>query len=94
MREYPLYYPLQATGQILRGDMDLLWFFKDEDEQEKCVLVDYKTFPGKRSELEAHTEKYYPQLSAYHAALTDAGIVVKDTLVYYPVQAHVRRLMK
>lgn len=93
-REYPLYYPLQATGQILRGDMDLLWFFKDEDEQEKCVLVDYKTFPGKRSELEAHTEKYYPQLSAYHAALTDAGIVVKDTLVYYPVQAHVRRLMK
>jgi multidrug resistance efflux pump len=56
--------------------------------------VDYKSFPGKRSELEAHTEQYYAQLSAYHKALTDAGIDVKDTLVYYPVQGHVRKLLK
>ena len=92
-REYPLLYPLE-TGQILRGEMDLLWFFKDFDGSEKCILVDYKTFPGKRDELEKHTEKYYAQLSAYFAALSDAGIDVVDTLVYYPVQAHIRRLEK
>ncbi len=92
-KEYPLLYPL-PTGQILRGEMDLLWFYKGKDGKEKCVLVDYKTFPGKRSELEAHTEQYYAQLSAYHAALTEAGIDVVDTLVYYPVQAHVRKLLK
>ena len=66
----------------------------DKDGKEKCVLVDYKTFPGKRSELEAHTEKYYSQLSAYHAALTEAGIEVSDTFVYYPVQGHLRKLVK
>ena len=92
-QEYPLLYPLPEK-QILRGEMDLLWFFNNKDGQEQCVLVDYKTFPGKRSELEAHTEKYYAQLSAYHAALTNNGITVADTLVYYPVQAHVRRLLK
>ena len=92
-REYPLLYPL-PTGQVLRGEMDLLWFFKGEDGRERCVLVDYKSFPGKRSELEAHTETYYAQLSAYNAALTDAGVEVADTLVYYPVQAHVRKLLR
>ena len=92
-KEYPLLYQL-STEQVLRGEMDLLWFYRDKDGKEKCVLVDYKTFPGKRSELEAHTEKYYSQLSAYHAALIKAGIDVADTLVYYPVQAHVRRLVK
>ena len=92
-KEYPLLYPL-PTGQILRGEMDLLWFYQAEDGKEKCVLVDYKSFPGKRSELEAHTEQYYAQLSAYHKALTEAGIDVEDTLVYYPVQGHVRKLLK
>lgn len=92
-KEYPLLYPL-PTKQILRGEMDLLWFYQDDDGKEKCVLVDYKTFPGKNSELEAHTEKYYAQLSAYHAALVEADIDVKDTLVYYPVQGHVRKLIK
>jgi ATP-dependent exoDNAse (exonuclease V) beta subunit len=92
-KEYPVLYQL-PTGQVLRGEMDLLWFYMDKDGKEKCVLVDYKTFPGKRSELEAHTEKYYSQLSAYHAALTEAGIEVSDTFVYYPVQGHLRKLVK
>ena len=92
-REYPLLYPL-PTGQILRGEMDLLWYYLDKDGQEKCVLVDYKSFPGKRIELEEHTAKYYAQLSAYFSALTGAEVSVVDTLVYYPVQAHVRRLVK
>lgn len=92
-REWPLFYPL-PTGQILRGEIDLQWYFKTSDGSEKCVLIDYKTFPGKRSELEKHTEKYYAQLSAYESALKGAGVDVVDTLIYYPVQAHVRRLIK
>jgi len=92
-QECPLLYPL-PTGQILRGEIDLQWYYLDNDCKEKCVLIDYKTFPGRRDELEGHTEKYYAQLSAYHSALSAAGVAVADTLIYYPVQAHVRRLMK
>ncbi len=92
-REYPLMY-LLSSGQVLHGEIDLLWYYEAEDGDERCVLVDYKTFPGQRSELETHTEKYYAQLSAYHAALTSTGVKVTDTLIYYPVQAHIRKLLK
>lgn len=91
-RECPLLYNL-PTGQMLRGEIDLLWYYRAEDGNEKCILIDYKTFPGRRDQLEEHTKKYYPQLSAYHAALTSAGVAVTDTLIYYPVQAHIRRLI-
>jgi ATP-dependent exoDNAse (exonuclease V) beta subunit len=91
-RECPLLYPL-PTGQILRGEIDMIWYYM-EDGKEKCVLIDYKTFPGKSSEIETHTEKYYAQLSAYHSALTASGVIVTDTLIYYPVQAHLRKLLK
>lgn len=91
-KECPLLYPL-PSGQMLRGEIDLQWYYTS-DNQEKCVLIDYKTFPGRRDQLESHTEQYYPQLSAYHAALTAAGIDVVDTLIYYPVQAHVRKLIR
>ena len=91
-RECPLLYNL-PTGQMLRGEIDLLWYYRAENGNEKCILIDYKTFPGRRDQLEEHTKKYYPQLSAYHAALTSAGVAVTDTLIYYPVQAHIRRLI-
>lgn len=92
-KECPLIYPL-PSGQVLHGEIDLLWYFKADDGTERCVLVDYKTFPGRRSELADHTAKYYPQLSAYHAALTAAGKTVADTLIYYPVQGNIRKLSK
>ena len=92
-KECPLLYPL-PSGQLLRGEIDLQWYYKDKNGAEKCILIDYKSFPGRRSELEAHTEKYYAQLSAYHEALTGAGVTVVDTLIYYPVQAHIRRLTR
>ena len=92
-KEYPLLFPL-PTGQMLHGEIDLLWYYLADDGKEKCVLVDYKTFPGKRDQLETHTEKYYAQLSAYHSALTESGVTVVDTLIYYPVQAHLRKLLK
>lgn len=92
-REYAFCYQLE-TEQVLRGDMDLLWFYKNETGQEKCVLVDYKSFPGKRDELENKTQEYYAQMSAYYAALTGAGVKVEDVLIFYPVQGEIRRLLK
>lgn len=92
-KETPILYQL-PNGQTLRGEIDLLWYYQAEDGQEKCILIDYKTFPGRNDELEHHTERYYPQLSAYHAALTASGATVTDTLIYYPVQAHIRKLTK
>ncbi len=90
-KECPLLYAL-PSGQVLRGEIDLLWHYKTNDGDEKCVLIDYKTFPGRNDQLEEHTKKYYVQLSAYRAALIEAGIKVADTLIYYPVQGHVRKL--
>ena len=70
------------TEQTLRGEMDLLWFYTD-DQGQHCVLIDYKTFPG--VDYDAHTKSHYPQLSAYAHVLREAGIDVTHTFVYYPV---------
>lgn len=91
--ELPLLYSI-PSGQTLHGEIDLLWYYKDAEDKEKCVLIDYKTFPGRRDELDEHTQKYYPQLSAYYAALTAAGKEVTDTLIYYPVQGNIRKLQR
>lgn len=85
-------YPFQMTlhsGQTLRGEMDLLWFYSDE-KGKHCVLVDYKTFPGVN--LHEHTKGHYAQLSAYAAALRHAGIHVEHALIYYPVHAVIHEL--
>ena len=58
------------------------------------MLVDYKSFPGKRKELDKKTQEYYAQMSAYYAALTGAGVKVEDVLIFYPVQGEIRRLLK
>ena len=80
--EYPFEAPL-ATGEHLRGEMDLLWHYSDE-KGSHCVIVDYKSFPGVN--LNAHTAKYYAQMSAYAHALRSAGIDVTHTFIYYPLQ--------
>lgn len=85
-------YPFQATlssGQTLRGEMDLLWYYSD-DSGKHCVLVDYKTFPG--VDLHAHTPKHYAQLSAYASSLKKAGVDVAHALVYYPVHGVIHEL--
>ena len=86
--EYPFQMTL-STGQTLRGEMDLLWFYSDENGKH-CVLVDYKTFPGVN--LHDHTKGHYAQLSAYAAALRHAGIHVEHALIYYPVHAVIHEL--
>lgn len=88
--ELPIEYKMES-GQYLRGEIDLLWFYMDGDK-EKCVLIDYKSFPGGKQQADGHTVKYYQQLSAYRAALDGAGIEVVDALVYYPVIGLVMRL--
>ena len=86
--EYPFQMTL-PTGQTLRGEIDLLWFYSDE-KGKHCVLVDYKTFPGVK--LDEHTKGHYAQLSAYAAALRNAGVSVEHALVYYPVHGVVHEL--
>lgn len=86
--EYPFEMNL-PTGQHLRGEMDLLWFYTD-DKGHHCVLVDYKTFGGVA--LNEHTTTHYAQLSAYAAALRHKGIDVAHALIYYPVYSTIHEL--
>ena len=78
-------------GQTLRGEMDLLWFYTDENGKQHCILIDYKSFPGVN--YSEHTQKYYLQLSAYAQALREAGIDVTNTLLYYPVGKVVHEML-
>jgi ATP-dependent helicase/nuclease subunit A len=87
-RELPFIYTL-ASGQTLRGEMDLIWHYTD-DGGKHAVLVDYKTYQG--VDLDEHTKTHYAQLSAYAKALKDAGVDVTHALVYYPVRGEIFEL--
>lgn len=87
-REYPFSIQL-ITGQTLRGEMDLLWFYKDADG-EHCILVDYKSYAG--FDMHKHTKTHYAQLSAYADALSIAGYDVTHAMVYYPVHGVMHEL--
>ena len=89
--EYPFEMTL-ATGQHLRGEMDLLWFYTDNKGQQHCVLIDYKTFGGVA--LDKHTTTHYAQLSAYSEALRHKGIDVAHALIYYPVSGTIHELKR
>lgn len=86
--EYPFEMTL-PTGQHLRGEMDLLWFYTD-DKGQHCVLIDYKTFGGVA--LNEHTATHYAQLSAYAEALRHKDIDVAHALIYYPVYSTIHEL--
>ena len=60
------------------------------EKGEHCVLVDYKSYEG--FDLDEHTRKYYPQLSAYATALRHVGIDVTHALLYYPVHKIIHEL--
>lgn len=90
-REYPFQMTI-SSGQILRGEMDMLWYYTNAEGEKCCVLVDYKTFPG--VDLANHTKEYYPQLSAYADVLTKTGVRLTHTLIYYPVQGVIMELQK
>lgn len=90
-REYPFQMTM-PSGQILRGEMDMLWYYTNAEGEKCCVLVDYKTFPG--VDLANHTKEYYPQLSAYADVLTKTGVNLTHSLIYYPVQGVIMELQK
>ena len=90
-QEVPFQYT-DTKGQVFSGNMDLVW-----RTAKGCVLVDYKTFPGAKSELfnkeSAHwAGKYASQLSIYSDALSACGWGKPlDCLLFYPVEGLVIR---
>lgn len=73
------------TSQIITGSVDFVW-----ETDEGCVIVDYKTFPGKKEDLldikcDYYVGKYKGQLECYEKAITAAGKKVISKLLYYPV---------
>lgn len=73
------------TAQIITGSMDFVW-----ETDAGCVIVDYKTFPGKKEDLldensDFYVGKYKGQLECYENAITAAGKKVISKLLYYPV---------
>lgn len=76
----------ENNGQIISGEMDLLWYTADKE----CILIDFKNYPGSMSNALDKTNKEYvgkhaAQLKAYEDALVDAGINVTAKLIYYAV---------
>ncbi|EID84134.1 ATP-dependent exoDNAse (exonuclease V) beta subunit [Treponema sp. JC4] len=74
-----------SNGQKVSGSMDFVW-----ETAEGCVIVDYKTFPGKKEELlnaksDYYVGKYKGQLECYEKALIAAGKKVLAKVIYYPV---------
>ena len=88
--ELPFYH--FAGEQIVRGSMDLVW-----ETADGCILVDYKTYPGKISDVadpeHAHYAGLYkPQFDCYRSALEAAGKQVLKSFVYYPINGAIVEL--
>ena len=65
---------VRENGQLLRGEIDLLWHTKDG-----VVLVDYKNIQGE----EANPEHYASQMEAYREVLKSAGLKCKGIILFY-----------
>ena len=89
-RELP--FTLAKDGQIIRGEMDLVW-----KTDRGCILVDYKNYKDQSDYTNPESADYSghlaPQLALYKAALEKAGQKVIDALVYYPLQGALIRLV-
>ena len=65
---------VRKNGQLLRGEIDLLWHTKDG-----IVLVDYKNIQGE----EANPEHYASQMEAYREVIESAGHKCKGIILFY-----------
>lgn len=65
---------VRKNGQLLRGEIDLLWYTKDG-----IVLVDYKNIQGE----EANPEHYASQMEAYREVVESAGLKCKGIVLFY-----------
>ena len=90
--EFPFRYT-DEQGRVFSGSMDLVWV-----TGKGCVLVDYKTFSGKRSDLFCKDGKhwagnYASQLHVYGRALGCTELdAPMDKLLFYPVEGLVLRV--
>lgn len=81
-REIPFCY-FNSDGQKISGEIDMLYHTEEGD-----VLVDYKTFSGKKDEIKDMKSKFYAgkysgQIEIYKEAIEKAGRKVRDTLICY-----------
>ena len=92
-RELPFMYVREGSGQVVSGEMDLVW-----ETEKGCVVVDYKNYPGYDDVLDPESKffvgKYWSQLECYREALEMAGKKVLDRLVFYAVQGRIIRLSR
>lgn len=82
LRETPFRF-MTDKGQEVHGEIDLIYRTKDGD-----VLIDYKTFPGKITEVtnpnsNSFAGKYSGQLNLYEDAIKRAGYNLRDSLICY-----------
>ena len=82
LRETPFRYTTEE-GQEVTGEIDLIYRTEDGD-----VLIDYKTYSGKVSEVKAKegkfsASKYTGQIYSYRNAMEKAGFKVRDSLICY-----------
>lgn len=75
----------EVDGHIVRGSIDMVW-----ETAEGAMLIDFKTFPGKESDVTElggshYAGMYGAQFECYRNAIEDAGYKVIDSFVYYPV---------
>lgn len=74
-----------VDDQIVRGSIDLIW-----ETPEGCVLIDFKTFPGKESDVTSQdgphsAARYAAQFQLYRNAIEASGHKMLDSYVYYPI---------
>ena len=65
---------VRKNGQLLRGEIDLLWHTEDG-----VVLVDYKNIQGE----EANPEHYASQMEAYREVIESEGLKCKGIVLFY-----------
>lgn len=90
LHECPFTY--EEDGFEVNGSIDLVW-----ETKEGVVLIDYKTFPGKKNSVLDPNDSHYAglysgQFSAYKKALEKAGKKVMASFVYYPVAGCIVRM--
>ena len=83
LHECPFTY--EEDGYEVNGSIDLVW-----ETKEGVILIDYKTFPGKKNSILDPNDSHYAgmysgQFSSYKKALEKSGRKVLSSFVYYPV---------
>ena len=83
LHECPFTY--EEDGYEVNGSIDLVW-----ETKEGVILIDYKTFPGKKNSILDPNDSHYAgmysgQFSSYKKALEKSGRKVLASFVYYPV---------